>query len=390
MCRTRLQVQLRGVSLGVTRRAERGQVLWFASTSLSAKYGPCSAPMLHLTGLKLAPSFGICAQNTPNSPRTFFYHYITEAHHEHENRSAMTNKTQAIHPSHGPRRSWLALPAPLRAIFNSFPLATYDECSLPQRTPTQRLVNSLYIFSSPNDLSAIKLSPNPACLKWQAYLLVNRIPFRPVPSTNHASPSGALPFLIPSSKPTEPQPSPLASNKIQRWAADSFKVQDSQDVQLDPYFSLIDQDIRHGWLVNLYLNDHNFDQVAVPLYVNNASSNLFVRTTLAVQLKTAARTEILKSKPLVDEDDIYQAANRAFSALSTLLSQDSFFGASDAPGMLDLALFAYTYPLLRMASLDETSWPSWENHRLYDMLNDYQNLVDHSARLLSICAQGYD
>lgn len=301
----------------------------------------------------------------------------------------MTSKTQVINPSYATRHSWLALPAPLRTIFNTFPLVTYDKSNLPQRAPINRHLNSLYIFTFPNDPSAIKLSPNPACLKWQAYLLVNKIPFRPVPSTNHASPSGSLPFLIPASKSNEPQSSPLTSNKIQKWAADRIQVQDLQDIRLDPYFSLIDQDVRNAWLVSLYLNDHNFNQVAIPLYIDSASSNIFVRKALIMQLKTAARAEVLKSRPAIDEDDIYQGADRAFSALSTLLGEASFFGGSDTPGMLDVALFAYTYPLLRMASLDDDFFPEWGQHRLSDTLNSYPSLVNHSQRILSICAHSY-
>ena len=50
------------------------------------------------------------------------------------------------------------------------------------------------------------------------------IPFVTVSSNNHASPNGALPFLLPAASSASPLdvPSPVSSPRIQRWAQDAI------------------------------------------------------------------------------------------------------------------------------------------------------------------------
>jgi metaxin len=66
-----------------------------------------------------------------------------------------------------PSRSLFTVPAPIKQLFDQFPLHTYPVNDLPQRAPQNRDAHVLYIFTSGND--ALKGSPsyNPACLKWQ-------------------------------------------------------------------------------------------------------------------------------------------------------------------------------------------------------------------------------
>ena len=55
--------------------------------------------------------------------------------------------------------------------------------------------------------------------KGQAYMVFNGIDFITIPSNNHASPTGALPFLLPASSPKSLDEAvlPVPSTRIERW-----------------------------------------------------------------------------------------------------------------------------------------------------------------------------
>ena len=282
--------------------------------------------------------------------------------------------------------SWFSLPAPIRAIFDTFPLTTYNENELPQRVPRSRSQNTLHIFTLPILDDVTSLSPNPACLKWQAYLLAKRIPFSIVPANNHASPTGALPFILPAvTSKKEPQPQPISSSKIQRWAETQGVSEEQMDMRLEAYMSLIDQNIRSAWLYFLYLQPQNFESVARKLYVETASSNILVQTTLAHQLQAAAREQLLRTRSCIDEDEIYDATEAAFRSLATVLGSQRFFSKSGSPGLFDVSLFAYTHLLLGLARQERTEEPVWRNEALLQILSRHEILVQHRQRVLDYC-----
>lgn len=95
---------------------------------------------------------------------------------------------------------------------------------------------------------------------------------------------------------------------------------------------------------------------------------------MSVQLRKAARAELLKSSDFIDIDDIEVEASRAFAALSTLLGDDKHFFGRDTPGLFDASVFAYTYLLL-----DESL--GWKQNPLAIHLKAHDNLVQHQQRL---------
>jgi metaxin len=97
--------------------------------------------------------------------------------------------------------------------------------------------------------------------------------------------------------------------------------------------------------------------------------------TLYHQLQQAARDELLKTRPYIREDELYNEAEAAFVALSTLLGDDDHFFGNGSPSLFDASVFAYTHLLL-----DEDM--NWQNTRLPDYLKKRQNLVQHRQRLL--------
>lgn len=290
-------------------------------------------------------------------------------------------------PSVASQRSWFRLPEPIRLLFNTFPLVTYDANPLPQRAPRQRGAHSLYLFTSSTDGPGTTLSSNPACLKWQAYLLFNNITFSIVPSNNHSSPSGSLPFLLPAPQYENALSQAITANKISKWVR-PHDADSEMNTKLEIYIALIDQNIRNAWLYHLYLSKDNFQAVAVPLYIQPASANAMVRFALEKQLQAAARAQILQSYDFIDEGEIYEVADSAFRSLSLVLGQQNYFGGTDKPGLFDAMLFAYTQPLLEFCQDNRAgAHMSWIETTLVKIVQKYSNLLEHRTRLRNFCQQ---
>lgn len=82
----------------------------------------------------------------------------------------------------------------------------------------------------------------------QAYLRFVGIDVDVIPSNNHASPSGALPFLIPAHPINNNAPIP--SSKLQKWAIEQVHCEEEQqlDLRFEVYASLLDHRIRNAWV----------------------------------------------------------------------------------------------------------------------------------------------
>ena len=84
----------------------------------------------------------------------------------------------------------------------------------------------------------------------QAYLKFVGIDFEITPSNNHASPTGALPFLLPVGPAGESGAIP--SHKLQKWAIEQVHCEEEQQLNLrfEVYASLLDHRIRNAWICN--------------------------------------------------------------------------------------------------------------------------------------------
>jgi metaxin len=278
-------------------------------------------------------------------------------------------------------RDLLAVPAVVKQVFAKFPLQTYAPNALPTRSPKHREQHTLYTWTTTEEEAAAAQgqSPsfNPTCLKWQTYLLFRGISFRTQPSSNHASPTGSLPFILPANSTT-----PIASSKLETWAhtyGDSSRIPHDgkqQDSRQQVYSSLLDHAVRRAWLYLLYLDRDNFHHVARRLYVTPCSSNTLVSLAISHQLRKAAGSELLKPTPVVKARQILDEAVDAFAALSTLLGEDEWFFGHSQPALFDASVFAYTHLLL-----DESM--GWRNNLLAVELAGFGNLMRHRDRILS-------
>ncbi|KAJ8121215.1 hypothetical protein O1611_g10159 [Lasiodiplodia mahajangana] len=263
---------------------------------------------------------------------------------------------------------WFTIPAPLARLFKKFPLLTYPPNELPARSPDIRDVPTLYVFISEADALKGLPSFNPSCLRWQTFLRLAGVDFCLRSSNNHGSPTGALPFLLPPSTPTNPRSQkPVPSNKLEQYGLDNGKHKLPKDIgsRLEVYESILDHRIRNAWLYTLYLSPANASLLA-NLYITPTTTSGLVRTTLAYQLRHAAEREILRStsKDAIDPAALYQGAREAFSALDAVLGDEEWFFRSEVPGLFDATVFSYTHLLL-----DESL--AWENRRLGEILQDY-------------------
>ncbi|KAK4507889.1 hypothetical protein PRZ48_001624 [Zasmidium cellare] len=280
-------------------------------------------------------------------------------------------------------RSIFALPAPLRRIFDKFPLITYDANELPERAPKTRDEHVLHVFTTEEEATRGRPSFNPGCLKWQTYLRFSGVSFRTVPSSNHASPSGMLPFLQPAVTSAESNNAldPIPSNKLKKWLASQKKVKsvdETADIRYEAYASLLDNRIRKAWLYQLYLEPRNSPLVQ-RLYVAPCSSQPLVQKAITHQLRSAAALELEKSagSNVVSALDLLNDAEEAFQALADLLGQDQWFFGQGHPSLFDASFFAYTCLILDDAF-------GWKHNPLEELLSKHQNLVDHRNRIVEV------
>jgi metaxin len=128
-------------------------------------------------------------------------------------------------------------------------------------------------------------------------------------------------------------------------------------------------------LYTLYLEPSNFLAVAYRCYIIPTSSNPLVRASISHTLRAAAEEELLKHASIIDTDDLYSEADKAFEALSILLGDKEWFFGNEKPALFDASVFAYTQLLL-----DEGM--GWKEKKLCTALRRRENLVRHRERLL--------
>ncbi|GAP84653.1 putative mitochondrial outer membrane protein [Rosellinia necatrix] len=277
---------------------------------------------------------------------------------------------------------WFTIPSPFARLFKKFPLLTYPPNELPARSPAARDVPTLYVFISDEDALNGLPSFNPSCLKWQTFLRLVGVDFCVRSSNNHASPTGALPFLLPASASSNPRPQrPIPSNKLEQYGLDKGKFKPPGDLgpRQEAYESLLDHRIRNAWLYTLYLSPANADLLN-HLYIAPATSSWPVRAAMANQLRYAAELEILRStgRDAIDPTALYREAKEAFAALETVLGNNHWFFGAEIAGLFDATVFSYTYLILHDGL-------AWENRRLNQILNEFPRLVRHRDRIYQHC-----
>ncbi|KAK4645382.1 hypothetical protein QC761_200990 [Podospora bellae-mahoneyi] len=251
-----------------------------------------------------------------------------------------------------PAPSLWPIPAPLQKLFNQFPLVTLDPTPLPVRSQTLTSASdtlpTLYIFSSDEDALEGKPSINPTCLKWQTLLRLSHVPFLTSPSSNHASPTGSLPFLLP---PRTVSPNPIPSTSIPLYI--SRHTNSPSPLPTSPrseaYLSLLTP-LRLAFLQTLYLTPA-FTPLLKKFYIDPSTRSSLLGTILQTQLSAAASSAVLQGLGLhsqtgtggIDSENLYADAAEALDSLAILLqeSQTGWFFGEEKPGEFDAGLYGY-------------------------------------------------
>ncbi|KAL2131101.1 hypothetical protein VTI74DRAFT_5553 [Chaetomium olivicolor] len=315
-----------------------------------------------------------------------------------------------------PTPGWrkIQIPRPLQQLFDRFPLLTYEPNDLPERSRqlTSSDLPTLYVFSTDEDARQGLPSFNPGCLKWQTLLRLANFTFRVLPSTNHASPTGSLPFLLPPRTSPTTSPLPIPSDKLLAYAIknsipDSPAPAPAPDLPLrsQAYLSLITLSLRNAWLYALYL-EPTYAPLLHKLYICPASSSRAVQKTLLYQLRRAAAEQIATSSSStivsasavssaegIDEEAVYDAAKGALAALAGLLSQSESgwaFGA-EKPTAFDAALFSYTHLMMEYMGEEDATLEKGRM-ALGRMVREAGNgeLARHREKMLAAAWPGWD
>ncbi|KAK4175588.1 hypothetical protein QBC36DRAFT_21833 [Triangularia setosa] len=244
-----------------------------------------------------------------------------------------------------------AIPPPLQKLFNHFPLVTLDPNPLPARSQVLTSASdthpTLYVFSSDVDALEGKPSINPTCLKWQTLLRLNHLPFLTLPSSNHASPTGALPFLLPPRNlSSNPIPSASIPAYISRFTSTKPPIPTPRE---EAYLSLLNP-LRLAFLYTLYLTPEH-SPLLQKFYISPSTSSPLLGTVLQSQLSAAASAAVLQSLGLhpqtgtggIDGEELYAEAAEALESLATLLKESPtgwFFGR-ERPEEFDAGLYGY-------------------------------------------------
>ena len=323
------------------------------------------------------------------------------------------------------QKPWLTTPAPIKRLFDNFPLLTYPSNNLPAQAGISDNEHVLYIFTTPEGARTGCPSFNPSCLKWQVkpsppfFLSIQ-------PPCTHALTKGiaaGLPQIHepqirnrPIHQPRLSERRPPLPRRLQ--AAARSRVLDDRGADFEtralgaiargcaerapehalrgvhgvagpsdtarlgmppPIHTCLSWNslINQAQLYTLYLIPSNFHSVAERLYIDPTSRNPFVRLALSYQLRQAARAELRKHAPVIDVEGVFMEAEKAWEALSGLLGDDTYFFAQERPGLFDASVFAYTHLLLDGGT-------AWADTRMQRGLRKWTALVEHRERLLGI------
>ena len=230
------------------------------------------------------------------------------------------------------------------------------------------------------------------------------------PSSNHASPTGVLPFLLPLHSHNLADPPPPVSTKT----LPSHLGLPTPSPKSSLYNSLLSHTIRLAYLHALYLDTETFKSITIPLYVAPCTRNGLVRAVSAHSLRSAAEEELLKGCGIpegeleqVDIEGLYVAMEDAWEALSQVLGSEKCFdevlgtredanGKMKGPGELDASVFAYSHVIISLLedqkgrgaedgsakTLQESKVFGKGVKRLYEGIRKHKNLVQHHDLIL--------
>ena len=74
-----------------------------------------------------------------------------------------------------PGKGLFTVPAPIKRLFDKFPLTTYPANEIPQRSQSNDTANQLFVFTDARGARQGRPSFNPQCLKWQVCSSLSKV-----------------------------------------------------------------------------------------------------------------------------------------------------------------------------------------------------------------------
>ncbi|CAG8560496.1 11195_t:CDS:2 [Paraglomus occultum] len=260
-----------------------------------------------------------------------------------------------------------------RAFLAKFPLKSHRPI---HRSPHHE-IPTLYVWGNKTgQLGNQPISFDFACLRWQVWLLIIDARFD-VKNCNEPlmSPSGKLPFLL------TPNTDALIGEHIEEFLKQSPEHQpdlniptlttDNDISNSKAFVALADTKLRNALLYYYWCEALNFEEVTSKLY--GAKYPKPLNWIILYQMKSAVVKELLTRKPVLDREEIYQEAEDALKAISTLLADHNYFFGRSSPSFLDAVIFSYVHPIL--------SNPTTLVNNLTTITRRYKNLVEFSDRM---------
>ncbi|RIA88955.1 hypothetical protein C1645_773609 [Glomus cerebriforme] len=228
----------------------------------------------------------------------------------------------------------------IRQFLNKFPLKTHRSLYGIRELD----VPSLYIWG-PGWKSGQETSFDQECVKWQTFLKFGKFEFETKRSNEPLmSPSGKLPFLMLSTDDV------LVDDAIEKHVYDSYSenlgsLTNEQEANSQAYIAFADNKLRNALLYYLWCEPAN-ELMTHKKYVGHYAKPL--DKVLFHKYKNLAVKELLTRKPVLDKEEIYQEADEALQAISTVLGDTDYFFGSRLPTIIDAVIFSYIHVILNI------------------------------------------
>ncbi|EPX71431.1 metaxin 1 [Schizosaccharomyces octosporus yFS286] len=253
-----------------------------------------------------------------------------------------------------------------RSIFKKFPLITFQN---PYPAVNEELNTKPVLYVSNWNGDPTSESMHLESLQWQTWIKLYDPEIILLSVSDHASPDQNMPFLQ------------VVSHKVVlKNSLLLHLVNDEQILQtIAPWMSLLTGPIHIALEYSMYLDETNFKELQNHWFTK-ATWPLNIVRSLSKPLEKRKQLRILTEEKNLDADTIFEDAARAFSSLSSLLGNLTYFFDKDSPSILDISLFSHAELILHLPlKNDQLRLSLTSNKNLLELANRVRTLAGYSS-----------